>query len=176
MTLNVTPGDSSADSFVSVDDCDAYCTARGLTGWTGHASSPPEDKEAALRRSTAALGLGYTWKGTKTNGRDQALAWPRDGVVDDEGLALANDTIPTEIAQACCEIAAREIVTPGFMTPDVVLTDRVLREKVGPLETDYAPMPITADANRPRLPMVDGLVAGLITTGTNALVGASVRR
>lgn len=176
MALIVTPGSASADSFVSVADCDAYCEARGLSDWTTAADSPPEVKEGALRRATAFLSSrAFDWKGTRTDGRDQALAWPRADVTDEEGETVPDDAIPVEIVQACCEIAAREVVTPGFTSPDTTLTDRVKTERIGPMGVEYATAPNTAEAARPMMLRVHDLVSGLINGTRNPLVGSTVR-
>lgn len=175
MALTTTPGASDADAFVSVADCDTYCAAHGLTGWTGAADSPADVKEAAIRRATAYLSNAFSWKGWKTNARAQALAWPRADVEDDEGNDVASDAIPVEIIQACCHIAAAEVAAPGVMNPTVDLTARVKREKIGPIETEYAGVANQAELSRPVLLVVGDLVGGLIAGGTNALVGTAVR-
>ena len=177
MTLTVEDGTglAGADAFVSLADCTTYCTAHGLTDWTGQPSSPPDLKEAAIRRATSHLSNAFTWKGYRLNGRSQALAWPRAGVRDQEGEDVASDEVPVEIVQACCEIAARELTTPGFMTPDVTLTDRVKREKVGPIETEYAATPLTAEAAKPIVSLVNDLIGGLLATSSSSLVGTAVR-
>tara|TARA_R110002051_G_scaffold230715_1_gene292709 strand:+ start:228 stop:758 length:531 start_codon:yes stop_codon:yes gene_type:complete len=175
MTLTATPGSATADAFVTVADCDTYCTAHGLTDWTGATASPADDKEAAIRRATAYLSNAFSWKGWKTNARAQALAWPRIGVEDEEGNTVASDAIPVEIVQACCHIAAAEAATPGVMNPTVDLTARVKREKVGPLETEYASVANQAELSRPVLLVIGDLVGGLIAAGTNSLVGSAIR-
>ena len=74
LTVEDGTGKADADAFVSVEDCDTYCEARGLTDWTGVADSPADTKEAAIRRATDHLSAAYAWKGAKRNGRSQALA------------------------------------------------------------------------------------------------------
>lgn len=175
MALVTTPGASSADSFVSVADCETYCAAHGLTDWTGAADSPADIKEAALRRATAFLSNSFTWKGSKANGRSQALAWPRTEVYDGEGDEVSSTTIPVEIVQATCIIAAKEVVTPGYMNPAVVMTDRVKSERVGPLATEYVTASFGPEASRPVLLQVNDLVGGLIATSGSAIVGSALR-
>lgn len=164
MAVIVTPGAADADAFVSLAACDAYCDAHGLTDWTGIDSL----KEAAIRRATAYLNAAFEWKGTPTSGRTQALAWPRTLVVDADGYAVPTDAIPREIVNACCEIAVREVVTPGYMSPDVVLTDRVKSESIGPISTTYADAG-GAGAARPVLLLVRDMVAGLATGGNGTI-------
>ncbi|MFN3858117.1 MAG: DnaT-like ssDNA-binding protein [Caulobacter sp.] len=175
MALVVTPGAADADAFVSLEDCADYCEARGLTAWTDEPDSPATAKEAAIRRATAYLSTAFAWKGTKTSGRSQALAWPRTDVEDAEGEIVPDDEIPTEIVQACCEVAVLELTTPGYTAPNVVLTDRVKAERVGPLSVEYATAPMSAQAARPVMLIVGQLVAGLVATSSNALAGSSIR-
>lgn len=176
MTLTVTPGSASADAFVSLDDCADYCEAKGLTAWTSAADSPPDAKEAAIRRATTYLSTAFNWKGSKANGRSQALAWPRTDVEDAEGDTVADDEIPVEIVQACCEAAVAELSSPGYFAPSVDLTARVKSESIaGAVSTEYFAAPMNAQAARPAMAIVRDLVAGLVNTSSNALVGVSVR-
>lgn len=168
-------GKANADAFVSVADCDAYCMAYGLSPWTDAPASPAEDKEGAIRRATTRLSTGYSWKGARAHGRSQALAWPRSGATDGENDPIADTEIPAELVQACCELAARELANPGSTAPDVTLTERVRRETVGPITTEYASAPVTADAARPVLLVVNDLIGGLLAASANSLVGEAVR-
>lgn len=175
MSLTVTPGSASADAFVSVADCTAYCIAHGLTDWTGAARSPADDDESAIRRATRWLSTAFSWKGSKTNGRSQSLAHPRINLEDDEGNEVPSNEIAIEIVQACCVAAAAERATPGVLSPLVDLTARIKREKIGPIETEYASVPNQAELARPVLLVVNDLVGGLIAGGTNSLVGTAIR-
>lgn len=175
LTVEDGTGLADADAFVSVADCDTYCTNKGLTDWTGAASSPADEKEAAIRRATAYLSDSFRWKGYKLNGRSQALAWPRTGVLDEEDNVVASDEVPVEIVNACCEIAALEIATPGYTSPNVTLTERVKSEKVGSIAVEYASMPINADSARPVVIRVNDMIAGLLSTTGSSLVGRAVR-
>jgi hypothetical protein len=175
LTVEDGTGLANADAFVSVEDCDTYCENHGLTDWTSQARSPAADDEAAIRRATTWLSSAFTWKGYKLNGRDQALAWPRTDVEDAEGEDVASDEVPAEIVTATCIAAAYERSNPGGLTPNVVLTDRIKAERIGPISTEYASMPISADAARPVLTLVLDIISGLLATGSNSLVGRAVR-
>ena len=48
------------------------------------------------------------WKGGRIS-RTQTLAWPRYGVVDEEGLWITNTEIPQELKDANCEAAVLSI-------------------------------------------------------------------
>lgn len=176
LTVEDGTGLADADSFVSVAAADAYHDARGNTAWVSSSSPADEDKEQALRRASYFLSNSYSWQGYPVNGRSQALAWPRTGVTDAEDYAVPSTSVPREIADATCEIALRELVSPGAMNPDVTLSAQVKREKVDVLEVEYSNAFTDADASRPILLIVRDMIGGLLKTGSsNSLVGEAVR-
>lgn len=124
-------GLATAESYISVADADARHTALGNTAWTGTEAV----KEAALRRATAYMEQAFRarWKGTRLL-RDQGLSWPRYGAEAD-GYTLESTYVPADIANACADLALRALTAE--LNAD--LTRAVIREKVGPLETEYAP-------------------------------------
>lgn len=164
-------GLSNADSFVSIADADAYHAAIGNSTWTG----TDEVKEQALRRASRFLSDSFKWKGYPVRGRDQSLAWPRFYVEDSEGYGIDSDEIPSEITKATNELALLELITPGTMTPTVTLSERVKREKVGPLEVEYLNAGVDAWADRPVVTKVIDLVGGLLRPGGSRLQGQSFR-
>ena len=122
-----------ANSYATAADADSYHAARGNAAWmAGDFTS----REAALIRASSYL-TSLSWIGTRTDGRSQALAWPRTGVVDAEGNDLASDELPAEVRDACIEIALREVASPGVMAPDVTMSAAVKREKIGEIEVEY---------------------------------------
>lgn len=139
-------GVPGADSWVTVAECEAWHLK-----YSGHAlSGSPADKEAAIRRATLFLttyfaessslsGFGnrYIWKGVKTFGRGQTLAWPRTGVEDGEGNEIGANEIPEEVKIAVHVLAKIEFQNPGALTPTVTMTEAVRREQVGPLSVEY---------------------------------------
>lgn len=172
LTVETGAGLANADALITLVFADNYHTAKGTTTWTGEDSL----KEAAIRRATAFLSNSYTWQGVRTKGRSQALAWPRSGVVDQEGYGIAASEIPIEIQNAVAEIALRELVTPGAMTPDFKASDLVKREKVGPIETEYALSNVTADSQRPVLTVVRDMVSQFMCReASSSIAGRSVR-
>ncbi len=132
MALIVEDGTGRADSesYISVADADARHAALGNSGW---AALDTTKKEQALRRATGYMEGAYRsrWKGTKLM-RAQALSWPRYGAEVD-GYAVPSTIVPTEIANACADLALK--ASAGDLTPD--LTRGIVREKIGPIETEY---------------------------------------
>ena len=133
MTLIVEDGSivTGAESYISVADASTYHTARGNTAWAALATDAL--REAALRRATDYMRQAYRsrWQGYKVN-EDQALDWPRYDV-EVEGYAVDSDIVPTEVKNACAELALR--ASAADLNPD--LTQGVAREKVGQIEVEY---------------------------------------
>jgi hypothetical protein len=155
---------------------DAYHEARGNTAWTG--SDPL--KEAALTRASQYVDGRSRWRfpsgrwtsmfvGTKAGGRAQELEWPRVGAVDHNGFEIDSATVPLEVQHATYEAALRELVSPGSLTPDYVASAQTIREKVGPVEVQYAEPKTTTfgygTPNQPVITAVDVLLAPLLRTG-----------
>lgn len=152
-------------------NANAYHMARGNTGWTGADAL----REAALQRATDYIDgryryqtAGGCWKsmfrGTKTGGRAQDLEWPRTGATDSEGNEIPDDEVPVEVEHATYEAALRELLEPGSLSPVFVEAQQVTREKVGPIEVSYseATMHGAMPPNRPVVPAIDDILAGLI--------------
>ena len=148
----------------SIEGANAYHLARGNTAWL---PSPDDGKEAALiRASTWIDGIyGGRFPGTRTNGRDQALAWPRTGAVDREGYELPVDEVPREVEQAAYEAALREFVAPGSLSPDYTPASGVKSETVGPISVTYRDG-VTLDGYRPIATAVDDLLFPLLGSRT----------
>ena len=133
MSLIVEDGSvvTGAESYISVADATTYHTARGNAAWA--ALTTDALREAALRKATDFMRQVYRsrWQGYKVN-EDQALDWPRYNV-EVEGYAVDSDIVPTEVKNACAELALR--ASAAELNPD--LTQGVAREKVGQIEVEY---------------------------------------
>ena len=133
MSLIVEDGSivSGAESYISVEDASAYHAARGNAAWA--ALTTDALREAALRRATDYMRQAYRsrWQGYKVN-EDQALDWPRYDV-EVEGYAVDSDIVPTEVKNACAELALR--ASAADLNPD--LTQGVLSEQVGSIQVTY---------------------------------------
>ena len=123
-------GKADAESLITLAAANTRHTALGNTAWTGTDAA----KEAALRRATIYMEQAYrsAWKGARRT-IEQALSWPRYGVTVD-GFYLDSDAIPTDVANACADLALRALA--GDLSEDQ--TRAIKREKVGPLETEYS--------------------------------------
>jgi hypothetical protein len=94
-------------------------------------------KETALVRGTQAIDGMYNsrWPGYKSS-QDQALAWPRLQAWDLDGYPLTR--LPIAVVNATLEAALIELVTPGALSPSLDRGGAIIREKVGPIETQYS--------------------------------------
>jgi len=166
MTIVVEDGTgvAGANSYASVEYANAYHSSRGNALWTETSTSPDQGKAAALIRATQAIDATYRhrWPGSRTDGRDQALAWPRTGVEDSEGDAIASDEIPTELKDAVCEAALRELIEAGSMIPDLDYGGAIKRVKAGTAEVEFQG---GATANT-SFQLIDGILAGLLGSGS----------
>ena len=159
------------DFYGTVAEADSYHQARANTAWAGDEVA----KQAALLRASVYIDGRYrkllasgVWQslfpGVKTEGRGQAMEWPRTGAYDYEGNPIPADQVPVEVEQATFEAALREIVEPGSLSPDFVSASMVKREKVGPLETEVA-VSVGADAAgsvRPVISIIDEMIAPVL--------------
>lgn len=173
MALTVENGTNvaNADAYISEADCDAYHTAKGNSDWVGVST----DKETAIRRATDVLD-GYSWQGYRTHARDQVLQWPRTSVVDREGYSIDSDEIPQELIDACAELALRELVTPGSLTPDVTIADAAKREKVGEIEVEYANSKADAQSSVPVVTVIGPLINQFLANNSGGLLSGVAHR
>ena len=155
-------GKSDSESYISVADASSYHTARGNTAWAALATDAL--REAALRRATDYMRQAYRsrWQGYKVN-EDQALDWPRYDV-EVEGYAVDSDIVPTEVKNACAELALR--ASAADLNPD--LKQGKTSVTVGSISTTY-------DKNSPqwkRYRAIDAMLAPYLKAGGG---GCSVR-
>lgn len=133
MSLIVETGSASpvAESYCSVSDADARMSAMGEADW---AALTTAQKETALRRATSYMVQAYRtrWVGVRTL-PTQRLDWPRYNVMVD-GWFIAADVVPVDIVNACADLAIK--AATNALAPD--LKRPVIRERVGPLETEYS--------------------------------------
>ena len=146
-------GLSTAETFVSVADADAYHSAMNNATWTGTDAV----KESALRRAAQYIDTRYRYKGERKN-LNQALEWPR-AFYERDGRA---ETWPVaNLKAACCEAALRAL--SDTLTADVS-TDQVIEETVGPITVKYA-----SKSGQTRYPVVDDLLRKYVIAGAGQI-------
>ena len=179
MTLIVEDGTGKTDAnaFVDVAFFKAYCDLRGIS----YADYSDTQVEQAIVRATDFLTNSYRWQGFKRNERgnsdgEQSLAWPRSWVEDRNGYSVPNDEVPDEIKRATVEIARREAVTPGSMTPDYTPSERIKMEKMGPMAVEYDLSRTDAESVRPVLLVVRDLIGEFLATGSGSRIAGETAR
>lgn len=161
MALDTTIGGASSDSYVTLEEYEAYITSAIDLNFNGHGHD--DDHEKHLRRAAQYLRRNFRWIGTQQY-QTQARAWPRltDKLVD--GWPVDPDTIPQAVKDAQCELAY--IFEVDGVDPYAAITTgavKVSRSKAGPVEaeTEYF------DARQsPRFPAVTGLLSDYTLGGS----------
>lgn len=114
----------------------AYATAAGYVLPEG-----TTDAQIAAARQRGSLVIDRyepKFSGTRTDGLNQERAWPRSGASTAWGEAIPSDSVPGAVVNASYEAAFLELTNPGSLSPVVTGSATIKREKVGPLETEYA--------------------------------------
>ena len=153
-------------------DAEAYADAAAFVTWhTAFYGAAPTDttaeQEAAIRRAVAYLD-GLQWVGTKTQGRSQALAWPRTDAIDSEGLEIAVDAIPAEVIAAQHALTRAEIAAPNALSPDVTLSGKKVLTEVKGIRWEVQKVGNTVDAARAVVTAAMDKVKGLLVSGGSA--------
>ena len=130
LTVEDGTGLPNADSYVSVDEADAYHAAHGNLTWAG---LEVEQKEILLRRATDYITyiFGPSFIGTRAVA-GQALAWPRTSIYD---INLYGLGVPRQVREATVELALTANTTPLVPNPSIGL--RKKKVKVGSIEVEY---------------------------------------
>ncbi|MBX3490902.1 DnaT-like ssDNA-binding protein [Parvibaculum sp.] len=144
----------------------AYHAARGNTAWAA-AGVTDELRTAAMTRAATALDgrYGRRFPGSRTGGRAQTLAWPRESATDAEGETIPDDEVPVEIVNASYELALSELVSPGALSPTVTPGKIKTRARVeGAVDVTYKDSGVSGQ--RPVLTIVDDILAPLLGAGS----------
>ena len=160
MALTVAPA-ANADSYVSIADADAYLAGRGAgAAWSTLAT---DDKEIALRLATEYIDgiFGSRFIGQRTASA-QALAWPRKNVFMYESTVSLDDAlIPKAIKNATAYLALESRSVSLASNAGAA----VKREKIGPIETEYAVSSGSSSSQLVRFPFLSGLLADYLSGG-----------
>lgn len=124
ITVETGAGIAGANSYVSLAAAQEFIDARGLTSTL---------TEPLLHRAMDAL-RDIRWKGYKAD-VDNALPWPRSGVVDAEGRYIPATEVPQGVIDAQCWMAYH--IEQGD-DPAAVPEPAVVSESVDVISTTYA--------------------------------------
>ncbi len=138
-TVVATVGGASANSFVTVAECDSYCDARlNADAWNGQ--DDDDVKARAVLEATRELSA-KAWIGTRSSST-QALSWPRSFAINPDVSWASwayydSTTIPQRVKDATCELALQFLNggTTDISAQDATLNVRV--KTVDVLTTEY---------------------------------------
>ena len=95
-------GLNNANTFVSVEYADAYVATYGNDSlWL---ASSAAEKRDALRQASRWLSMRHRFYG-ETVRIDQALAFPRFGLFDENGFFVTHETVPLRVQEATVVVA-----------------------------------------------------------------------
>jgi hypothetical protein len=171
-------GKPDANSYGSLADANTYLAGYGRGDWV---DGDDELKEPALRRGTTYIDghYGTMFPGTRTHGREQALAWPRKNAKDVELNPIAEDSIPIEIINATFEAAYREFVAPYSLSPDYSSSRVQKRVSVGPISVEYETPESSGVGVVPVSTTIDDILSSLFTvtgSGGSGVVVKTIQR
>ena len=176
MAIDATVGGTTANSYLTELAFRDYVAGTPAFGRVSTWSSA--QVEAGLRTATRFLD-DLPWLGEESAPATQRLAWPRRHVPDPDRLLyyIPDTVLPRRLLDACAELAIL-VIDSGAVDPFGALEERVVvREKIGPIETEYAGADGSAPVQRwglARVPHVRQRVGPMLHDG-GALQGRTVR-
>ncbi len=126
-------GKTNSNSFATAAETIAYAEARGFSFPSVEADVEP----LLVKAADFLLGLEEGMKGLRTN-QDQRLPFPRVRVLLFKNVDyIASDEIPGRLKEVQMRLAVSAYANSNTLIPDGT-GQEVVREKVGPLEVQYA--------------------------------------
>ena len=158
-TFDSTPGSSTTNSYLSVEEANDYFGGRfGADKWSTFSNT---QKQQLLATATKQLDTAVF--GGRRSKQIQSLQWPRFGLTDTDGYAIEDTVIPTKLKEATCEMAYWI-----WTEEDRLLSDTEI------LQVDtYKVGPIDVQVNKERIvfpPKVEEMIKSI---GPGVLVDAS---
>lgn len=133
MALDATVAGASANSYPTRAEADAYFADRLYsTDWTGATNG---NKDASLMMATRYVDAAFDWTGSPTT-TTQELAWPRTGMVDQNGNAIDSMTIPRLLKEVVYELAIA-LLRKDITVQDTVQARGITSIKAGPVSIQF---------------------------------------
>jgi hypothetical protein len=152
-TIVATAGAANANSFQTLVEAQAYFDSRvAVAGWDN-----ADDQNALLIMATRVMEMtlspyrmfvppkggqsGYyrtrpTWTGLPTSST-QALSWPRTGMYNRNGFAIADSVIPQDLKNAHAELAGA-LGTKDLMLDNDIAVQGITSVKAGSVSVSFA--------------------------------------
>lgn len=129
LVLETGEGLDDANSYVSRDEADAYY-AIDLVFAPTWAAFTDEEKDTRLIWATRLMDQQCTFLGYPTYPTVQALRWPRCGIVNRDGVAVSETSVPRAIKQATAELLKYAVTADPSVDPAAVDIQRVVVDVV----------------------------------------------
>lgn len=126
-----------------VSTADAFVSRANFIAWLAKyypsvTVTDDDTTDSAIRRGSSWLSSYPDWDGAEKCGRGlQGLSWPRTGVTDCNGDAVADDEVPIEVEQSTYLASMAEYQSPGVLTPTITPGKQKKREKVDVIDVGY---------------------------------------
>lgn len=164
ITIVATVGAASANSYVTEAECITYMSERlNASAWTTTSGATlTETEKKALREACRDL-ENLAWLGNRTDST-QALAWPREWVVnpeDPDGDYYDDNVVPQRVKDAQCELAFQYIKAGSTDVAALDSLHGIESKTIDVITTRYTPH--SRPAGVARYPRVYSLVAPLLT-------------
>lgn len=133
MALDATVGGPNANSFLTRARGDAL--AADLLYMDGYTSASEADRDKALIMGTQRIVAVTCWTGVPTTA-EQALPWPRTGMVGRTGAIIPSNIIPLEVEMATLRMAVK-LLNSDITADNEAATQGLSRVKAGPVEVEW---------------------------------------
>lgn len=171
VTFNTTPGDTAANSYITVEDADDFLTQSRLhvgVEWTGLTQA---QKEAALMWSTREIER-HDFIGDR-KAITQALHWPTYEEYENDGRPIPADGIPVSVENATAEMALHLVKEDQSK---VAVGELFQKVKVGPVELQYRDRPGADDILDTAPPDVRAMLKPVLSAGSAGGINRNVLR
>ena len=131
MSLDATVKGPTANSYLTRAEATVLLVDSRLhsTAWS---SATDADKDKALIWATSLIDTSFDFDGNKTT-QEQALRWPRAGLLNRDNWYINQDTLPNDLKLATAELAMALLGGDRTLEPSL-LGKGISSAKVGPIE------------------------------------------
>lgn len=155
-------GLSNATSYITVAEARSYALARGVTLSADDATVEIQILKAMdYIESLGESFVGYRkWPTvTGTYEHEQALSWPRESVYIDR-YYMNSEKIPPQLKNAVCQLCIEQQNGVDIMPNST--GNVIIKEVVGPLETEYSEATSNSSSPAPNLRQVMAILRPLL--------------
>jgi hypothetical protein len=134
LVVVATVGTADANSYVTLDEAKAYCTANlYTTEWD--ALTDAQRNEAIVMATRLLDADKWPWTGAAVS-PTQALGWPRLGMLSRNGFPVAADAIPRELKDAVSEFA-RQLAQEDRQADNDIIRQGITSVKAGSVSVGF---------------------------------------